>query len=563
MKRIIFLIAFLGMMSWAFGKPAKRPETPNYKKGIEYLEQKDYSNAYESFYKDVKENPKSGYSHYWMGYILARYNEYGRALNMMGEALKFIPSADVPFIESIYNTRSYIYLEMEDTVKALADLNMGIKKCPSSTVLYEKRADIYFYQSNYSQSDADYKKILSLKPGSVIAYMGLGRNLLEKEKYDEAIKQFDYAASLDNSYPEAYAFKAAAYKKQKKYDEATENIISALLLNSEQRKAVNLMLTMPDDAYQMMASKLKVQMMKNPEDAHWPFYIGEIYEVNNEFKTALPYYDKAISKEFSAVIARRFYYCYKKLGHVENAMKYIDLALKLDTTNVEDLGSKAGLYADMYKMDKAMEVIDQLVKKAPDNSYSYRKRAEFKIKMKQYEDAIEDLSMAITLSPSAIHAYSSRGRCYEKLGKKELAKKDFNKLLELDPDGNTSSHAYVLLFLGKNEEAKAAFKKMIEDPELNQASSYYNNACYYSLIGEKQEAINCLKKALEKGFRSFHHMETDWDLDNIRDMQEYKSLVSEYKKILEQEIKELDKMKSPINIDEQLKAKEEELNSKK
>ena len=70
MKRIIFLITFLGMMSCAFGKPAKRPETPNYKKGIEYLEQKDYSNAYESFYKDVKENPKSGYSHYWMGYIL-------------------------------------------------------------------------------------------------------------------------------------------------------------------------------------------------------------------------------------------------------------------------------------------------------------------------------------------------------------------------------------------------------------------------------------------------------------------------------------------------------------
>lgn len=563
MKRIVFLIAFLGMMSWAFGKPAKRPETPNYKKGIEYLEQKDYSNAFESFYKDAKENPKSGYSHYWMGYILARYNEYGKALNMMGDALKYIPSADAPFIESIYNTRSYIYLQMEDTTKALEDLNIGIKKCPNSSALYEKRADIYFYQSKFSQSDADYKKILSIQPGSVIAYMGLGRNLLEKEKYDEAIKQFDYAASLDNSYPEAYAFKASAYKMQKKYDEATENVISALLLNIEQRKAVNLMLSMPDEAYQMMVSKLKVQMMKDPEDAHWPFYIGEIYEVNREYKMALPYYDKAFSKEFSAVIARRYYYCYNRLGHLENAMKYIDLALKLDTSNVEDLGLKAGVYADMYKMDKAMEVIDQLVKKAPDYSYSYRKRAEFKIQMKQYEEAVEDLSMAITLSPSSISSYSSRGRCYEKLGKKELAKKDFNKLLELDPQGNTSSYAYVLYFLGKKEEAKAAFMKMNENPDLSKASSYYNTACYYSLLGEKQESIKFLRKALEAGFRNFHHLETDWDLDNIRDMQEYKSLVSEYKKILEQEIKELDKMKSSINIDEQLKAKEEELNSKK
>ena len=55
-------------------------------------------------------------------------------------------------------------------------------------------------------------------------------------------------------------------------------------------------------------------------------------------------------------------------------------------------------------------------------------------------------------------------------------------------------------------------------------------------MGEKEKAIEYLEKSLKKGWRAFEHMEHDTDLDNIRDMQQYKDLVEQYKALLEKEL---------------------------
>ena len=73
-------------------------------------------------------------------------------------------------------------------------------------------------------------------------------------------------------------------------------------------------------------------------------------------------------------------------------------------------------------------------------------------------------------------------------------------------------------------------------------------------MNKKTEAVDFLKKALDAGFNRFHHIETDWDLDNIRDTEEYKSLLKEYKEKLEKEIIELDKIKTS-SIEDQMNLK--------
>lgn len=554
--RKIFLFIFLlcGCSIYAKGPGLSRPESFNFKKGLELVEQQDYSNAYDYFHKESIDNPKSGYAQYWMGYISLRYKEYGRALEAFELALKYLPSKDTPYLLDTYAKRSYIYLSMNDTVKALNELNAGIKVEPKTPELYVERADIYFYQGKYAQAESDYKKILSLNPGSVVAHMGLGRNLKEVEKYEEAIKYFDAATALDKEYVDAYAFRAESQLQLKKYDEATDNILNALLLYPNHKKTLLLMLTLKEEARQLVIPKLKVQMMKNADDFQWPFYIGEVYEASNEFKSALPYYDKALSLEFSSGIVRRLSYCYKQLGHFKNSMKYIDLASKLDSTDAGDLATKIDLYAYMYDMDNAMASADRYVKQEVDYNYAYRKRAVLKIMQKKYEEAVEDLNMAIVLAPKTVASYSHRGRCYLKLGKQSLAEADFKKVLELDPDYTTFVSAYALYFLGRTDEAFAAFDKQMKEDEKDKSGYYYNKACVYSLMNKKTEAVDFLKKALDAGFNRFHHIETDWDLDNIRDTEEYKSLLKEYKEKLEKEIIELDKIKTS-SIEDQMNLK--------
>ncbi len=50
----------------------------------------------------------------------------------------------------------------------------------------------------------------------------------------------------------------------------------------------------------------------------------------------------------------------------------------------------------------------------------------------------------------------------------------------------------------------------------------YNFACYYSLTESLEPSLSALKQAVGKGFKQFKQMESDSDLNNLRQSDEYK-----------------------------------------
>ncbi len=51
----------------------------------------------------------------------------------------------------------------------------------------------------------------------------------------------------------------------------------------------------------------------------------------------------------------------------------------------------------------------------------------------------------------------------------------------------------------------------------------YNLACYYSLTEKLEPGLLALQKAVEKGYKQFEQMETDPDLNNLRQSDQYKA----------------------------------------
>ena len=49
-------------------------------------------------------------------------------------------------------------------------------------------------------------------------------------------------------------------------------------------------------------------------------------------------------------------------------------------------------------------------------------------------------------------------------------------------------------------------------------------------MGHKKEAIDYLRKAIDAGFNDFNNIRHDWDLDNIRELPEFRELISQYDK---------------------------------
>ncbi|MBU1113204.1 MAG: hypothetical protein KKH93_04960 [Candidatus Omnitrophica bacterium] len=60
---------------------------------------------------------------------------------------------------------------------------------------------------------------------------------------------------------------------------------------------------------------------------------------------------------------------------------------------------------------------------------------------------------------------------------------------------------------------------------------HYNLACSLSLVGNPQEALRELKKAILLGYDDFSYIMEDADLKNVRDLPEFKTLHLKLKKI--------------------------------
>lgn len=56
----------------------------------------------------------------------------------------------------------------------------------------------------------------------------------------------------------------------------------------------------------------------------------------------------------------------------------------------------------------------------------------------------------------------------------------------------------------------------------------YNLACSYALTGQKPEAIEALRRAIEDGYDDLHYLEVDRDLETLRDEPEYRQLLKDY-----------------------------------
>lgn len=144
--------------------------------------------------------------------------------------------------------------------------------------------------------------------------------------------------------------------------------------------------------------------------------------------------------------------------------------------------------------------------------------------------------MSITLEPRYAYAYCGRGKFYDEQGKIDLARADFEKVIELDtvPDPGSSCAHYAYYYLGQKDKAIAFMDSLIAKDE-DRAGSLYDAACLYSIMGEKEKAISYLRQAFEQGYRGIAHTYADRDLDNIRELPEYKALLEQYSKELHED----------------------------
>lgn len=529
-----FILSILVLCSSAiFADNIKRPDSYNYSRGVEAINNNNAEEALDYLNKEIDEHPDNGYAFAWIALVRNYNEEFGRALTAANVAVKKIPSKDKEYKAFAYGTRAQVYLNLEDTIQALKDYSQAINIVPDDDRFYNQRAQVYYEQGKYDLADKDYLKMISLKEGDVMGYMGIGRNANAQKRYEDAIKQFDYVVKLEPNYSSAYSFRAESYIGLKKYNEAIDDVISALGIDRD-RKAFYELQELADSAFEQTVAKLKVQKIKEPNEQSWDYDLGIVYERAAKYNKAIAYYKESLEKESNIITASRISSCYDDLGDYDKALEYCNQAIALDSVKTDYLYEKANILDNAGRTQEAIKTMSDYIANTPDEPAGYYQRGWFKDHSGDIEGALEDYTMAITLQPNEAYAYLNRGVLYRLKGENAKAESDFKQVVRLDSipeEADCSFYAYY--YLGQKDKAIEVLNTMLDK---DKKGNCYDAACLYSVMGEKEKALSYLRQSLEDGYRRFAHIKRDRDLINIRNTEEFKVLLKEFEEKHQQEI---------------------------
>ena len=504
----------------------KYSDSYNFRKGMEALDERDSKKAEDSFRREIDEHPENGYAYLYLAHIQQHNEEYGKALSSVDNALKYIPKKDKEYKGACHYKRAGIYRALDKYDEAILDYTMAISYNPDDEDSFWERAQIYFEQEKYDLADADYRAMQKLDANSPLSFMGLGRNEVKRGNFQNAVDLYDHVVALYPEYESGYSFRAEAYMGLKRYMEAASDIVKALELDYD-NKAFGLMIDIADSAFVQISTKLKAMAVTDANSAYWPYCLGVINEHVKKYNDAITNYLKASKLDEDAMTYSRISSCYEDMGEWASAIEYMDKAISLDPKDTDYVLYKANIYYEAGQIQTAIEVMDQYIELVPDYAGGYYRRGWFKDNIKDIDGAIEDYTTSITLDSDYPYAIMSRGNMYLLKGENELAKKDFEMVVQKDTIPEEGSCTmYALMHLGRNDEAIEWMNKMLESSE--EEGVRYEAACLYSLMGDIEKSLYYLEESLKRGNKSYHHMMTDDDIDNIRNLDAFKALMEKY-----------------------------------
>lgn len=499
--------------------------SPTYVAGIEALQEERYDIALDFFKKEVADNPQNGYAWSLIAIISNENDNLDYALESINNAIPIFKN-DKEALYRAYRERAYIYLNRDEQKKALADMAMLIKLEPDSTDGYNLRGNYYYETGSYKKSNADFREVVRLAPDKAAGYMGIGRNYVAMGELDKAIAEFNRSMQMSPEDSQPYSFRSEVYYLLGKFDEAAQDAIRALELDYD-RKAWDLVGILADTNYTKIDSILTLKHTQDHDNSLWYHLHGMVAESNEHYRDAISYYLQVAEKDPLPQTWEKLSKCFENIGELRSAITCLTRAYDADTTRVEYLLFLADLEDKVSMFDNAFADINLFISNYPDIELGYYQRAYINIHSGNLTNAIDDFTKAIELNPEEYSIYTMRANTYMHLGDTISAMKDWEYIATHDKEvGVSNAGMYALYWTGQPDKALAWLEQMLLMTD-DISGGYYDASCLHSIMGHKPEAIDYLRKAIESGYKDFNNIRHDWDMDNIRQLPEFKELMSQ------------------------------------
>jgi tetratricopeptide (TPR) repeat protein len=503
---------------------------------------KRYEEAEAAYRKAIELDPADAAAHFNLGILLQGeyFKRYDEAEAAYRKAIELDP-ADAATYNNLGNLlrgeHFKRYEEAEaayrkafelDPAHAAAHFNLGIllqgeyfKRYEEAEAAYRKGIELdpadvaaHFnlglllqgeYFKRYEEAEAAYRKAIELDPADAAAYYNLG-NLLSDEhfmRYEEAEAAYRKVIELDPADASAHSILGNLLKNEhfKRYEEAEAAYRKAIELDPADAAAYSNLGNLLSDEhfkhYEEAEAAYRKAIELDPADASAYSNLGNLLK-NEHFKR----YEEAEAAYRKAIELDPAY-----------AKAYSNLGLLLSNEHFKRYEEADAAYRKAIELDPVAE-------------YSYLGLGQIYFDLGKYDVAIRIFSDAIDTNHEFARCFRMRGLVHQTIGDLEAALADYKMSVKLKPDyGIVRMSLFGLLTkMGRTDEANEhePFARAFAKNE-----NEYNRACFESICGNTEEALDLLRAAFEKGQSSKTWARQDPDLINLWDEPSFKKLVEE------------------------------------
>lgn len=533
MKKILLIIALLTIGSTTLTQAQFEPNTYNYTMGVTAFMSGDFEAANEYLMKEIEENSDNGHAYMLLSSIYFSYmSEDDKGFKYLKLAEKYIPKNDSITQSKINSMFSYYYIHIDNDIpKAIEYCNKGLLYNPSHTPLYEIRAYCYDQLGDMESATADMEKIVEYSPYSIEDILSVCEWYIRKDDYASALKHLEYIKCLVEEEDETRQYyEVLCNIHLNNHIQAVQDLAYLISEYNYTGHIDYLVREMGKADFKTIETYFKYIAEPNTDYNEYNLALARLYRSQRQYEKAIEYFETYLRSKTDNEIFIQIAECYTLLGNNEMALEYLNHYTMLNPDDLSALEERCIVLCYMGRYDEALELIDNNAKNSEEEMYDYifnlfrfqvnLFKQDFVAALSNYDAIYEHQYIGVALS--------QKGRIYELMGDKKMAKATYKEAIK-EYESSTQeadfSMCYAYIFMGKEKKALAMIEDLLANSDEEQM---YNIACMYALMNDSENALKYLEEAIIYEETDKYWINIDFDLDNIRHLEEFKELINKY-----------------------------------
>ncbi|MGF7214759.1 Tfp pilus assembly protein PilF/uncharacterized caspase-like protein [Spirosoma lacussanchae] len=269
----------------------------------------------------------------------------------------------------------------------------------------------------------------------------------------------------------------------------------------------------------------------NPARARAAIFRGINAGFTKDNMAALTAFNQAVGFDSLAAVA----YCFQgALLYEQKRNKEAEVAYRKALQMTPNwyllLSSWGDFLAGQKRPSEAEAAYRKAIQLKPDKAEAYYNLGLVLADQNRPKEAEDAYRKAIQLDSNYTTAYNNLGYLLQNQARYAEAVSCFEaycRLVPTDPDG-WNQLGIQFLYLKQYDKAQPCFERMVTLEPSNKLAPY-NLACLYSLQNQPDPALHWFEKSLQNGYNDFAHITKDSDLNNIRNTERFRALLTKYK----------------------------------